>query len=125
MSTIDLALDKNTHDLLFLKNDFLIVKDIDKVAQSLKQRLSFYQGEWFLDTTVGIPYFEEIFVKNPNIPDIESIYKVEIVETEDVNEILEFNSSFTNDIRTYDLTFSVNTVFGDLEFSESIFIGVG
>lgn len=123
MSTVDIALDKTTHDIIVSNNDFLVVKDVDKVGQKLKQRLLFYQGEWFLDTTVGIPYFQEIFVKNPNIPDIESIFKVEIVETEDVNQLLAFDSTFANDVRDYNITFTVDTPFGTVEFGETIFIG--
>jgi len=123
MSTIDIALDKTTHDIIVSNNDFLVVKDVDKVGQKLKQRLLFYQGEWFLDTTVGIPYFQEVFVKNPNIPDIESIFKVEIVETEDVNQLLAFDSTFANDVRDYNITFTVDTPFGTVEFGETIFIG--
>lgn len=123
MSTVDIALDKTTHDIIVSNNDFLVVKDVDKVGQKLKQRLLFYQGEWFLDTTVGIPYFQEVFVKNPNIPDIESIFKVEIVETEDVNQLLAFDSTFANDVRDYNITFTVDTPFGTVEFGETIFIG--
>jgi len=124
MSTIDLALDKTTHDLVFKNNDLALVRDADKLVQKLKQRLLFFQGDWFLDTSAGLPYFSDIFVKQPNINDVDSIFKVEIVETEDVQELLSFTSSFENDVRKYSLKFSVGSPFGIIEFEQSIFVGV-
>lgn len=124
MSKLDLALDPITHDLVYTNHDLNLVLNIDKVAQTIKQRLLFFQNDFFTNTAAGIDYFNDIFVKNPNVDDIESIFKAHILETEDVNELLTFDSSFDNANRSYSLSFSVDTTFGILESTESIFIGV-
>ena len=93
---IDLALDKDTHDLYISVNDMQLVDNLDNVEQHLKTRLLFYLQEWFLDTTAGVPYYTDVLIKNPNIPDIENILKSKILDTTNVQEILEFDSVFNN-----------------------------
>jgi len=117
---IDLALDLDTKDLLIQDLDLQLAEKSDYIRQSLQIRLSFSQGEWFLDTQAGTPLYQDVLVKNPNLPNIENIFKARILETEGVNEILEFDFQLNND-RTANLTFKVNTIFGIVEFSETIF----
>lgn len=118
---IDIAVDKTTHDLYVDNDDLQLVNDIDQVEQNLKVRLMFFRNEWFLDTTAGMPYYTDILVKNPNIPNIESIIKAIITDTPDVEEILEFNSEFNNSLRTYTVDFKVRTVYGEAEILVSLF----
>jgi len=109
----DLALDKDTHDMYFDESDLHVVDDLDQVEQSLKERLLFYLREWFLDITAGVPYYTEVLIKNPNVPDIENILKSKILDTPNVLEILEFNSVFNNSARNFTVTFKSKTVYGD------------
>jgi hypothetical protein len=118
---IDLALDKDTHDLYIASDDLQLVENIDQVEQSLKIRLMFFRNEWFLDTKTGVPYYTDILVKNPNIPNIENILKAIIIDTPEVQELLEFNSEFDNGARTYAVTFKVRTTYGDTEVEASLF----
>jgi hypothetical protein len=39
----------------------------DYARQKIRQRLLFIMGEWFLDTRKGMPWFEEILIKNPDL----------------------------------------------------------
>lgn len=118
---MDLALDPDTGDLLIEDFDAQLVRDLDSVEQDLRVRLQFFLGEWFLDTTVGIPFYEDILVKNPNIPNIESILKAKILETEDVIELLSFDTAFENRILT--VSFEVRTEYGDTAITTSLFPG--
>jgi hypothetical protein len=36
-------------------------------AQKIRQKLLFIRSEWILDTRLGVPWFEEILVKNPDL----------------------------------------------------------
>lgn len=118
---IDLALDKTTHDLLVRENDLQLVSGLDQVEQNLKERLLFYRREWFLDTTEGVPFFDEILVKNPNVPNIESILKAKILDTEDVIELLEFQTTFDAAARTLTVVFKARTIYGVADLSLSLF----
>lgn len=108
----DLKLDKDTHDLKVENFDLSLITGIDRVVQDLKVRLWVFLNEWFLDTSIGLPFYSDINVKNPDLNAIEAIFKEKIIETEDVNEILEFQLNYNSSLRTMSVSFSVNTTFG-------------
>lgn len=118
---IDLAVDKISHDLYIDADDLQLLDNMDQVEQSLKIRLLFFRNEWFLDTTSGLPYYTDILVKNPNIPNIDSIIKATIVDTPEVEELLEFRSEFNRSTRTYTVVFKVRTTYGETEVTASLF----
>jgi len=120
MST-DFALDKDTHDLLVVGGNLQLVDAADQLEQNLKIRLQFFNAEWFLNTTNGLPFYSDILVKNPNIPNIDSIIKAEILDTDGVLELLEYISAFDNSAREYSIDFTVRTEFGQSELQVSLF----
>lgn len=119
----DLAIDQETLDLYVGDLDLQVTTGIDNVIQAISNRLRFFRGEWFLDTSSGTPYFTDIFTKNPNIPRIENIYIAQILETPGVNELLEFDLQLNNN-RSVELSFKVNTIYGPAEFEKTIFVTV-
>lgn len=104
---IDIALDPATGDLLLSDFDLSLIADISQVAQNLSIRLRFFLGEWFLDTTAGIPYYQYILIKAPNQIQVESFIKEEISNTTGVTQITAFSSSFISDSRSYNVNFQV------------------
>jgi len=50
-------------------------------AIKLRTRLNMYLGEWFADTRVGVPWFQRILVKNPDVRLVETIIRSIIVST--------------------------------------------
>lgn len=56
---MDLALDPNG-DLAIAGGDLVLVRGADAVAQRIRIRLRLFLGEWFLDESAGLPYFERI-----------------------------------------------------------------
>jgi hypothetical protein len=93
---IDFKLTDNG-DLDMSGTDLLFVTDINQLAQNLKIRLQTFLEEWFLDQTIGLPYFQEIFVKNPNETFITNYIKKVIKETQGVIKILAFSFEYIND----------------------------
>lgn len=110
---IDLALDNITHDLIFENFDLQLFDDTNQISQNLGIRLRFLLGEWYLDITQGIPYYQEIFKKNPNQIQIESALKAEILDTDGVLELLKFESLFDRRNRRYSVNFTVRTISGE------------
>jgi len=100
------------YDLALIDNDLALTGSIDDVIQELKVRLQFYFKEWFLDETVGIPYFEAVFQKGVSVETINGIFINEINSTDNVNEILEYSSDFDNDNREFTISFKVDTTYG-------------
>ncbi len=90
-SFLGLALDARTHDLVLAPDGNLaMAEDNEAIAQHVKQRLLFYRGEWFLDTEAGVPWFQEIFVRPHNDGIIEALIKREILDTDGIVELTEF-----------------------------------
>ena len=88
---MDLALSNDTGDLDLSDGDLYILSGVDAVAQFLSQRLRFFLAEWFLDESKGIPYYDKIFVKNPNPVVVDSILKTEVIQSPGVQELVSFN----------------------------------
>ncbi len=110
---IDLELDPITNDLTFRNFDFGLIDDTKQIMQNLAIRLRFVLGEWYLDITQGIPYFQEFFIKNPNQIHIESVLKTEIVRTRGILELISFASSFDKRRRIFSVNFRARSISGE------------
>lgn len=113
----DLKLDVDRHDLLTEDFDLSLVDELDRVRQNLRIRLWFFFGEWFLNTTEGVRFYDFITLKNPDLGVVGDLMKAAILDTRDVNEILEYNQNFITSTRKLEVEFTVNTSFGQLEFA--------
>lgn len=92
---IGLAIDQTTNDL-FLAGDgnLKMVTEAEAVGQHVRQRLSTFSGEWFLDTTAGVPWLTDILGKQYDPAIAESVVKAEILNTDGVTEITSFSVGF-------------------------------
>lgn len=86
----------------------------EEIAQRLVQKLKFFFGEWFLDVTQGVPWFQIIFEKGTSPDIIEGIIKEAIIETEGVVTLDRFEP-LEYDPKTRELTvvFDVTTINGE------------
>lgn len=73
----------NENNDIFVDNtgNLALIYDEDQVIQAIRTRLSFFLGEYFLDSTIGFPWFELVLKANVNISSIESRIKLEITNT--------------------------------------------
>lgn len=113
---MDLLLDSTTHDIVWnngpLTKEFTTQPLTQTVGQRLKIRLLSFRGDWFLNTTYGVPYWEFILGrKQTSKAATDLIFQTEILKEEGVKEIVTFNSSLVN--RHYSLSFSVKVVTGE------------
>lgn len=58
-----LALDPTTGDLLLTAGRLTLVEGAAAIAQRLDGRLSLWAGEWFADTSLGVPFLTFLGVK--------------------------------------------------------------
>jgi hypothetical protein len=134
----DLALNRLDHDLVFHEVDVVKAKpigpqplnysqvtkysiwpinDADKVAQQIKINLLSFLGEWFLDVTYGVPYLEEILVKNPRMASVETILRSHISSVPDVIRIDHLGLSWDRQKRYLFVEFACTTNLGPIKES--------
>jgi len=117
---LDLLLNEDTHDLEVANYDLSIVDGLEQIRQKLSIRLKFFYGEWFLDTTSGAKLYDTVFVKNPNLKLVASMYKATILETPGVKSIMEYNQTYSASTRSLSVSFKVNTIYGELTVAEAV-----
>lgn len=86
----------------FLKNS------PETVGQAVLTRLKLWAGEWFLDTTYGTPYYQDILGRYTRY-DLE--LQTVILETVGVTEIVSYSSSLSAD-RQLSVYAVINTTYG-------------
>ncbi len=119
----DLKLNVQTGDLeIGPDGDLIIVTGLDAIAQHLRIRLQFFRGEWFLDTRLGIPYYEEVLIKAPDLNVVQSLLREAIRETPGVIAINSFELDFEGVTRRLSLDFEALTTEGPLRFTEDFVI---
>lgn len=101
-------------DIYFVDGQIAFVTEKEYVAQRIQTRLLLFLGEWFLDTSQGVDWFGSILTKPVNMVTIEGILKATIINTPDVTELLTFTSDFQKGVREYNVNFSVDTVYGQV-----------
>lgn len=99
MTHFGLALDPETNDLFTEGNSLAVVQGSEAVGQHARQRLMTFQGEWFLDTTAGVPWLAQIMGNKYDPALAEAVVKAEILDTDGVVEITSFSVGFDQGIR--------------------------
>ena len=104
---IGLYIDPATGDLALDASGALrLATGREAVAQHARQRLMTHEGEWFLDTTAGIPWFARIMGKAFNADAAEAVVKTEVAGTPGVAGIEGLSASFVGpqrELRVRDL----------------------
>jgi len=112
---LDLALSAD-HDLdLDLLGRTSFVDGAERIAQQIKTTLLTFLGEWFLDTTFGVPYFEDVLVKSPNRASIEAIFRARIRAVPGVARVRGLELQVERQLRVLRVTYDVDTAAGRLE----------
>lgn len=115
----DIALDTVEHDLTIEGFDLQLVTGVDRVAQQIKIRFLFFLGEWFLNVSLGVPYYRDILVKAPNRAVVEGLLREVIITTPNVVAVQDLTFDYDNVTRKLDVRFRADTDFGELEFAQT------
>jgi hypothetical protein len=124
----DLSLDLITDDLLIINNDLSFTSDIqpagtNNVLQDILQRMRFFYGEWFLDNTEGVQYYEQILVKNPDISKIDVIFIELILSTRGIDSLDDYSFSPNFEKRKLGIKFKATSTNGPIDYSGTFVAG--
>lgn len=132
---VDLSLDikptdinlSTYNDLLVIDGDLVLTNDADPnngganpILQDILQTLRYFLGEWFLNTTEGLPWFQEIMVKNPDLSKIETILMNAILGRPGVTQLTEFTLTPNFSIRLLSVSFRCITTKGLVIYSGNL-----
>lgn len=114
---MNLSINSTTGDLDFVKGQLVFVDGQEEIRQHLEQRLRTFLNEWFLDLTIGVPYYDEILKKNINPSTIDAIFIDEILACPGVVRLLSFDLDLDNTTRKLSLNAEIQTTDGVIDFS--------
>lgn len=104
-------------DLLIENGDLVLTSDIDPqgtnaVAQNCRQRLKFCLGEWFMNLGAGVPWLQQILVKNADTGAIDALLRDTILGTPGVAALLNYAGAADRARRIYTVKFTIRTAQG-------------
>lgn len=85
----------------------------EAVAQAILTRLRLWKGEWYLDTTEGTPWLEDVLGKGTEGTALRAL-RERILETEGVREIEEISYDLDHETRQWVFSVTVETDFGEI-----------
>ena len=118
---MDLQLDEETGKFALTANgDLAMVTGADAILQYVLEAIKTFLGEWFLDTTIGIPYYESILKKNPDQVTIESALKARILACPGMQELTDFSMTAISATRKLNVQFKGTSTSGPVTFNENV-----
>jgi hypothetical protein len=105
------ALDKNGDFVFGAGQGEFLVNTAETVAQAVMTRLWLWQGEWFLDTSKGMPWMTQVVGKMPrNTRD--TAIRTEVINTIGVKSILAYDSRYDPHARMLIVRMTIDTLYG-------------
>jgi len=118
---MDFKLDSN-HDLAIENNDLVLIDGVDAVAQDVLIRLQFFLEEWFLDTRLGLPWFQKILGEKPSSSLVSQIIRTAILTTPGMVSINDFTTEYDGTTRILTVEFRGTADSGTFEFNKELII---
>ena len=100
--------------------DLAILTGADAIVQSVKLHLQFFKGEWFLDLDAGIPYFQDVLIKNPDPNLLQSVFRNALLAIPGVLEIISLSLAIDNETRTLAIDMRLSTDVGELDIQTEV-----
>jgi len=112
LGAIDLLLGDGG-DLAIDGGDLALTSGPAGTKQAIGIRLRFYREEWFADLDAGIPYYQEILVKNPSLAAARETYRRALLSAPGVTSIESLDLNFDTASRELEVDWRVNTSYDD------------
>lgn len=91
-----------------------LVSGLESIRQAATSRLRFVRGEWFLDPTIGVPYFAEVFVKAPDLARLRLVFAAELRATPGIRTVEDLSITFDRSTRSLEWRFRATSDLGEV-----------
>lgn len=78
----------------------------ESVAQKIKIRLKWWLGEWRWDEEEGLPYRDELFIKNPDTDSFEMAVREKIFDVTEVTDVKDVTVEYDRKTRQGKIMFT-------------------
>lgn len=92
-----------------------LVEGLVELRQEITTKLRSVRGEWFLDTTFGLPYKERILKLGVERQTVKGIFDAEIMSNPDVVRITKSEAFLDTKARKFVYLALISTVYGEME----------
>lgn len=82
---------------------------VNSVTQKIKIRLKWWLGEWRWDEDEGLPYKDELLIKNPDTDSFEMSVREKIFEVDEVTEVKDVSVTYDKKTRVGKILFTALT----------------
>lgn len=113
---MDILLDENGD--IYLDESIPDIALTDSVRQKVRIHLRWLFSEWRLGPALGFPWFEQVLVKNPNIPKIRTRIRDEVMSVEGVTSCKVTNVNYNQ--RTRNALFTIQFTVGQETYEEEV-----
>lgn len=101
-------------DLVMRNGDFVLTSPTDgdgtdQTVQFIANRLRLFLGEYFMDTSAGLPYISLASAKGTTQADIDAVVRDAILGTPGVVALTQYQGTAKRAQRLYEITFKVVT----------------
>lgn len=115
----NLQLNPDTWDII-IGRGATRVGGLSFTAQLVKSRLLTILGEWKPTPNLGMPWFDAVMTKAPDLSLIEGLVRDVIIETPHVLDVSYVNLNLDKGMRTLNISFSAISDWGDFEEEVSL-----
>lgn len=88
---MDILLDESGDLIVTKQGD---IKIGNSVSQKIRIALLWFEDEWRWNKENGLPYQNELFVKNPDIDSFESLVRNKIFEIEEITDVVDVSITY-------------------------------
>jgi hypothetical protein len=122
----DLLLEQNSNKFVVKDHRWQFTETrLEYIAQKIRHTISIFQGEWFMDKTIGIPYIPgEDVEKDMHRRMIETALQVRIGEVDGVEKFLSFSPNLNKATRILTVEFTVQIDTGET-YNDFVELGAG
>jgi len=125
---LDFLLDKSTGDIDISGGTLNFARGLQGVAQLARIRVNMIRGEWFADTSYGLPLLANRFVTTREAilgqkfdkQKVTKAYYDMLITTPAVTDVLLLECSFDSKLRKVKIKWQLRTVFGDTIVEELV-----
>lgn len=106
---VTLALDEDGDVIVPLR----FLRGLEAVAQGVRVRMQMFKGEWFLDLSTGVPWWQDILGQRFEYNRVAAALRRPILETPGVTDIVSLSIVFDAQTRLMTVSWVARTAFGD------------